>query len=239
MSLYGFLRHNLLWLLLTNHCIYCNEVIGRRDYLCKECADTLPRISGERCKFCGAGKERCECKKHHRAYDGITAPFYYEGGIQRGIRRLKFEGERHLAHSLANAMADCVCKDFFDVNFDLICYVPFTNLQKLKRSYNTSELLAEELSKALNIPISHELYKLFENDFQHWAGEVKRKGNVFGVYDVCHPEKLKDKTILLVDDIKTTGVTLDECAWILKIRGAKSVYCVTSALTGKIKKNLG
>ncbi len=236
MSLYEYLCKNLSWLFFTNHCIYCNEVIGRGETVCTECKEDLPKIKGERCKLCGAGKDHCDCKKHRMAYDGITSPFYYEGGVMRGIRKLKFNGKDHIAHQLAKDMAHCVRKDFADVNFDFICYVPFTNLQKLKRSYNTSELLAGELSEVLNIPISREIYKLFETDTQHKMGVVSRKGNVFGVYDVRHPERIKGKTILLVDDIKTTGVTLDECVWILKIRGAKEVYCVTAALTGKNKE---
>ncbi len=235
-SLYDFLFKNLSWLFLTNHCIYCNEVVGYGENLCQECREELPRISGARCRLCGAGKERCDCKNHRMAYDGITSPFYYEGGVQRGIRKLKFNGKDHLAHHYAEAMAECVKADFSEVDFDFICYVPFTNLQKLKRSYNTSELLAEELAKFLKLPLSREIYKLFETDTQHRKGVVGRKGNVFGVYDVRHPEKIKDKTVLLVDDIKTTGVTLDECAWILKIRGARAVYCVTAALTGNSKQ---
>ena len=62
---------------------------------------------------------------------------------------------------------------------------------------------------------------------------------MLGVYDVRENENVKGKTVLLVDDIKTTGATLNECAKILKIRGAEKVYCVTVALTGKkVSKNL-
>lgn len=228
-----FILDNILWLFLTKHCCYCNEVIDKNEDMCDACKENLPVISGEKCKFCGAGKDRCDCKHHKMGYDGITSPFYYEGGIKEGIRKLKFNGKEHIAYYLAQDMAKSVKSDFGDVKFDFICFVPFTNVQKIIRNYNQSELLAENLSKMLKIPLKRVLVKLFETDIQHNMSMRNRKGNIFGVYDVKGNAHLNGKTVLLVDDIKTTGATLDECAWLLKIRGAEKVYCVTAALTGK------
>lgn len=226
----------VLWLLLTEHCGYCNALIGKGEKLCADCRESLPRVTGERCRFCGAGKERCGCKKHRMGYDGITSPFYYEGGIKQGIQKFKFNGKEHIAYALAEDMGKSVKSDFSEVKFDFICFVPFTARQKIRRNYNQSELLAEHLAKMLDIPLKRVLVKLFDTDTQHSMNVRNRRGNVFGVYDVKDGAAVKDKTILLVDDIRTTGATLDECAWILKIRGAKEVYCVTAALTGKEKK---
>ncbi len=222
-----------LWLFLTEHCKYCNSLIEKGKVLCEECSKSLPEIRGERCSFCGAGKERCGCKKRRMGYDGITSPFYYEGGIKKGIGKLKFNGKEHIAYSLAEDMAKSVKSDFGEVKFDFICFVPFTAMQKIRRDYNQSELLAEHLSKMLKIPHKSILVKLFETDTQHSKSIRNRRGNIFGVYDIKENADLKNKTVLLVDDIKTTGATLDECAWILKIRGARAVYCATAAITGK------
>lgn len=230
------IKECFLWLIFTNHCKYCNTIIEKGEEICAECRDNLPEIKGERCKFCGAEKDRCGCKKHRMAYDGITSPFYYENGIKQGIQKLKFNGKEHIARTLAEDMANCVKSDFAQVNFDFICYVPFTTAQKFRRNYNQSELLAERLSKTLKVSLNNVLVKLFETDSQHNKNIRNRSGNVFGVYDIKENADVKDKTILIVDDIKTTGSTLNECASILKIRGAKEVYCVTAALTGKKKK---
>ncbi len=227
------IKDTVLWLFLTEHCKYCNALIEKGEKTCADCRENIPVIDGERCRFCGAGKERCACKKHRMGYDGITSPFYYEGGIKQGIHKLKFNGKEHIAHTFAEEMAKSVKSDFADVNFDFICFVPFTTAQKIRRQFNQSELLAEHLSKMLGIPLKRVLIKLFETDTQHSKNIRNRRGNVFGVYDVKDGADIKDKTILLVDDIKTTGSTLDECAWILKIRGAKAVYCITAAVTGK------
>lgn len=234
MGITSHIKDTVLWLFLTEHCKYCNTLIDKGEKLCADCVKNLPVIDGERCRFCGAEKERCGCKKHRMGYDGITSPFYYEGGIKRGIQKFKFNSKEHIACTLAEDMVKCVKSDFTDIKFDFICFVPFTPSQKISRNYNQSELLAEHISKMLNIPLKRVLVKLFDTDTQHSKNVRNRIGNVFGVYDIKDGANVKDKSILLVDDIKTTGATLNECSWMLKIRGAKSVYCVTAALTGKI-----
>lgn len=233
MRILNYIKDTFLWLFFTEHCRYCNSLVNKGEKICADCRENLPVIEGERCRFCGASKDRCGCKKHRMGYDGITSPFYYENGIKDGIQKLKFSGKEHISYTLAKDMAKSVKSDFSNVKFDFICYVPFTTAQKIRRNYNQSELLAEHISKTLKIPLKKILVKLFETDSQHNKNFRNRRGNVFGVYDVKDSADVKDKTILLVDDIRTTGATLDECAWMLKIRGAKSVYCVTAALTGK------
>lgn len=235
----GRIKDALLWLFLTNKCTYCGKLLNKGETLCEDCKNHLPRITGERCKYCGAGKDRCKCNKHRMRYDGITAPFYYEDGIADGIARLKFGGRDFMAYHFAKDMAEVIEADFGDINFDYITFVPISSFQKRHRDYNQSELLATELSKLLSLPVNNVLQKIFDNDIQHESSQHRRKGNVLGVYDVRENTDVSGKTILLVDDIKTTGATLNECAKILKIRGAEKVYCVTAALTGKkVSKDL-
>lgn len=236
MNILNKVKEFLLWLTLTKKCKYCNTLITKNEDLCEECKENLPQISGEKCKFCGAGKDRCNCKKHRMNFDGITSPFYYENGVKQGLQLLKFNSKSHLAKAFAKDMAECVNKDFAQIDFDFICYVPFSTVQIAERSYNQSELLAEELSKILEIPTKNALVKLFDVKTQHNMSIMQRKGNVHGIYDVKNGFDVKGKTILLVDDIMTTGETLNNCALIMKIRGAEKVYCVTAALTVKNKK---
>lgn len=228
------LKKNLSWLFFCNHCRYCSEVIGRNEEVCEDCYENLPRIVDVKCKFCGAEKTRCNCRKHKNKYDGITSPFYYEGKIGKCIRDFKFNGRDFYGKALAQDMAESVKNDFKSIDFDLVCYVPFTKNQQRKRKYNQSEIFAKHLSGMLNIPMKPVMVKIFDNLPQHSLNVIRRRGNVSGVYDVC--EDVNSKTILLVDDIKTTGATLDACATILKIRGAEKVYCVTAALAGVKKK---
>lgn len=229
------IKENLLWMFFTKHCLYCNKVIDRESDICEECRENLPTIKQEKCKFCGVEKIRCDCKKHKMGYDGISAPFYYEKCIKESIRLLKFNGRDFIAKHLSDDMADSVKSDYKNIDFDMICYVPFSNGNKLTRKYNPSKLLAKHLSENLGIPLESVLVKLYENENQRNLNMMERIGNVFGVFDVVENADVKEKTILLVDDVKTTGATLSNCAWILKVRGAKSVYCATVAITAPKK----
>ncbi len=227
-----FLKNNLFWLFFTNRCRYCGALLEKGESLCKDCEENLPVIKGEKCKYCGAEKSKCICKKHKLGFDGITSPFYYDEAIRKCIVRFKFSNKLNLGTTLARDMASAVKEDFQDKKFDFICFVPFTKAQMMSRSYNQSEILAENLAKELDIPMYNVLTKLFETKAQHKMNARARKGNVFGVYDVKNGVDVKGKTILLVDDVKTSGSTLDDCSWILKIRGAHEVYCVTAAIAG-------
>lgn len=226
------IKRTLSWMIFTNHCPYCEELISKDEVLCKECSVNLPAVTGEKCKCCGAGKDRCNCRKHKLGFDGITSPYYYEDSIKKSIHYLKFNGRYFIAHTLAQDMAKSVREDFENIHFDFISFVPYSISQKLRRSYNQSELLAESLSKGLNIPLNRVMVKLFNTNTQHKMSVGRRKGNVFGVYDVKEDVDVKGKTVLLVDDVKTSGATLDDCAWALKTRGADKVYCVVAALAG-------
>ena len=230
------IKNTALWMFFTKHCKYCNTLVTKDKDLCEECSEHLPRIKGERCTFCGANKTRCGCKKRKMKFDGITSPFYYENGIREALQLLKFSNKTHIADTLAEDIAICIKKDFSNIKFDFVCFVPFSKAQKIERSYNQSELLAERISEKTGIPVEKALVKLFDAKTQHDMTNQLRKGNVFGVYDVRKGIDVKGKNILVIDDIMTTGETLNNCEVILKIRGAESVYCATAAITAKRKK---
>lgn len=229
------LKDFISYLILGNHCKYCDVLINFGETLCSECKSDLPRISGEKCKFCGAGKDRCDCKNAKMRYDGICAPFYYEKTVETAIRKYKFADKPYIAKVLAKDLAETVKADFADINFDFIDFIPFSNNQSKKRKYNPAGEIAKELSKLLGIPICNVLTKSFETGTQHNSGAFYRQGNVAGAYDITENANVKGKTVLLVDDIKTTGSTLNECARVLKIAGAEKVYCAVAALTAKEK----
>lgn len=225
----------LSYLIFTNKCKYCGELINYGEELCEECTKNLPRINFEKCRFCGAGKDRCNCKNAKTRFDGISAPFYYEGGVETAIKNFKFHDKQFVAEVLAKDIAQSVKIDFPDIDFDFIDFVPFSKTQEKKRNYNPAGEIAYSLSKYLKIPVCEVLTKPFGTEFQHTTGASLRKGNVAGAYDIKENANVKGKTILLVDDIKTTGATLSECTRVLKIAGADKVYCAVAALTANKK----
>lgn len=221
----------LLCAFFPRRCKYCGALLVPSETVCATCAATLPRVDLPVCTLCGCQKADCACKQKKHKYDAICAPFYYEHTIVQAVHRFKFDGKDFLASAFAEDMAFAVQRDFPTVDFDTVTFVPFTKKQEKTRAFNPSALLAHALAERMQVPCAPLLVKLYETETQHYLKSSARVGNVFGVFDVDETFSVTGKTILLVDDIKTTGATLHECAKMLKLAGAQAVYVCTFAVT--------
>lgn len=161
-------------------------------------------------------------------YDSVNAAFYYTDSIKKLIHRMKFDD----GCELCEFMADMMYQRYKTLNssFDMICYVPQTEAELQERGFNQSKLLAELLSIKCRLPVVPALTKIYETEHQRSLRALERSGNVFGVFDIADREAIKDKSILLVDDIKTGGATLNECAKMLKIYDAGTVTALVFAV---------
>lgn len=201
-------------LLFPPHCPYCGKVIKSGRQACNACLLLFPaspfvrRLYGETC----------------------VAPFCYDGVFRKAIISFKFYNHPQYAKQLSLAMRDAAEKELPDIRYDLVTCVPLSKQRKKERGYNQSRLLAKAFAKEIQAPFLPTLCKTRENLPQHSLPKNKRRGNVRGVYALCCPPgKIAGKTILLVDDIVTTGSTLHECSRILKESGAARVVCAAAA----------
>lgn len=227
------LKKTLAHIFFPTRCTCCGKIIYDGWRYCTKCANALPRILPPLCTKCGADELTCSCKGKKMYYTSCAAPFYYVSVVRDGIKRFKFSGKSVAAEGFGKEMADIVTERHGHKAFNVITYVPMTEKAVKERGYNQSKLLAEVVADDLMIQCRELLVKNTENKPQHTLKAVNRSGNVLGVFDCPNPEAVKDKTILLVDDIKTTGATLNECAKILMMAGAKRVDCVCCAIVNR------
>lgn len=230
----------ILDILFPRKCVCCNEIIDDEEELCDNCLRFIERVdASKRCPACGLEKKSCQCKMYAYHFDSIVSPFYYEGIARKGFYNFKFNGKEHYGIFFAREMARTVISELDIKNFDAICYVPMSYKSRLIRLYNQSYVLAKHISELTNIPlIEHSLKRRFSLKYQHTKSREKRFKGVRKIF-LFNKEKthlLKNKRILLVDDVKTTGATLDECSRQLLFGGAKSVSCVTALITDQIKR---
>ena len=211
-------------------CACCGEVIAQENEVCESCRMRLPFVTGPICNSCGHSMEQCTCGHCKRKFAGICAPFYYEGVVCTGLQRLKFHGDVRVAGFFGACMAQTVQTRFAGINFDWVTCVPLSRERRRERGYNQSERLAQVVASHLGLPMHADaLTKIYHNEEQHRLNMQKRRANVLGVYE-AKADVVQGKTILLVDDIATTGSTLEECAKVCMLEGAQAVYCVTAAL---------
>ncbi len=218
--------------ILPRRCVFCGKVAKRQDGICDKCRESLPVIKPPVCGKCGREKKMCSCRRGMTFYDGVTAPFSFEGNVRRGVHLFKFSGRKPGGAYFGKFIADKVKESFHDVPFDLVLCVPQSRKKLKTKPYNHGEIIARSVSEELGIPFEQELLaKIYETESQHDLGVLLRRGNLSGVFTVTEPEKIKGKRILLVDDIMTSGETLNECAKMLCLAYAESVQCAVLAVT--------
>lgn len=222
------LEKALYWF-FPRRCGICGRVVALDNELCDKCRN-LEHIERPRCLLCGRAKSDCVCKGHKSEYDGVTAPFYYRDNVVAAIHNFKFHEQPSLAKKMGEEMARDVLETFSNISFDVVTAVPLSRRRKSERGYNQAELLARSVASFLGVPYEDLLRKVVNNKVQHKENARIRKINVYGVYDLVSSADVEDKTVLLVDDVKTTGSTINECAKMLKMYGAKKVIVTTFAI---------
>lgn len=210
-------------------CDICGIEIFSGDNLCEKCRDTVTVNNGTTCPVCGRktpSSGLClECKSQPPLYDKAVSPFVYAGGIQTLVHKFK-GGEGYLREYFSRAMY-AKCGNFKDA--DGICFVPMTRYAENNRGYNQSELLAAEIAKMMNIPLlKHAVVKVKKTSSQKELTRKEREENLKSCFRADRAA-VEGKTLILVDDVLTTGATADAVTKELKKRGAKKVYLVTAA----------
>lgn len=220
----------LIYLFYPKRCACCTVLIDTDAHICSNCRTDLKYVPTPICQKCGQTAALCECRSNRYCFLGCVAPFYHEGAAKQGVYQLKFGGRADCAEFFGTEMAKAVRREFPHINFDCACFVPMTFKNKLKRGTNQAQLLARRVASELNMPLyNNALVKLKQNKVQHNLSRNERIINVKGVFS-AGDDDIKGKTVLLVDDIKTTGATLNECSRVLLNAGAKQVFCVTAVI---------
>lgn len=208
-------------------------IADTRVRLCSHCVDTLPFVGEHICLYCGMPlkdeSDYCNrCQYSRQEFSKNRAPLVYDGDVKKLIYAFKFNQKKYIAETLGALMADEYLKRSMDA--DIIVFVPMTKEEEKKRGYNQSELLANEVGKRLNMPVLPALVKIRSTSAQKELKGKDRATNLEGAF-ACVFDQVKNRRILLIDDIFTTGATANECAKTLLKAKARDVSVLTSAIT--------
>lgn len=203
---------------------------GRKERICRKCADKLEYIKEPYCMKCGKQieeekEEYCyDCQRKKHSYDRGIAVYQYTEAIKQSIYRFKYQGKREYASFYAREAAKRYGRLIAEWKIDVIIPVPMYKPKKRRRGYNQAELIAQELGKYLNISVNTEVLERFRKTIpMKELNDVERIKNVENAFNI-KTNVVKYKKVLLVDDIYTTGATIDQCSKILKEHGVEKVY---------------
>jgi len=218
------LKGMALDLLFPKWCVGCGE---EGDFICASCRRSIPRITPPLCPRCGKPQPSgilCPgCINWRAEIDGIRSPFQFHGIMRQAIHQLKYKNLRALAGPLAALLNDYLIAN--PVPGEVLVPVPLHRKRLRERGYNQSSLLAKELGKLRNLPVVDDcLIRRQHTPPQARTSTIEeRRNNVAGAF-ACHDPRLRDKQVLLIDDVSTSGATLDACAAALKANGATAVW---------------
>ncbi len=212
-----------------SRCVGCGKV---GSFLCPECHRKLPRLLPPLCPKCGrsqASNILCPgCRQRRIEIDGIRSPFRFDGVVRKAVHQLKYRNLKAISPCLAGLLANYLRSD--PLAGEAIVPVPLHPRRLRERGYNQSSLLARELGKLTKLPVIEDcLVRIKEAQPQVRAATVEdRRKNVTDAF-MCQNEKVSGKRIILIDDVCTSGATLESCALALKSEGATLVWGLTLA----------
>jgi ComF family protein len=226
-------------LLFPPLCHVCRRFIptAAELHICPACREGMPPIAAPLCPVCGipfagAGSDHLcgRCSTSPPAFDLARAALVYEGAARDLIHAFKYNNKTHLRRPLALLTLELLSEFMRSRNSDLIMPVPLHAKKLSSRGFNQALLLGELFSRQLTIPLDrHTLRRIRWTEPQVNLLAQDRWANVKGAFGVHEAARVKGRRVLLVDDVLTTGSTVDECGRVLKAAGARAVTVITVA----------
>ena len=229
----------LLQFFLPSQCPCCEQFLEEKQQgLCPPCLSTVQWIVPPFCTVCGspfaspeAGEHPCgTCRTKRRYFTTARALGSYQGVLQEAIHRWKYEERMSLTRLFGQWMTEGLQRFWEFSSFDLLIPVPLHARRLRERGFNQALLLAAEISQKTGIPCEKRLLLKSKPTVPqiHLSGREREK-EIKGAFRVAHEDRIQKKVILLIDDVFTTGATVNECSKVLLASGAQRVDVLTLA----------
>ncbi|TAH61250.1 MAG: ComF family protein [Gottschalkiaceae bacterium] len=222
-------------------CFICDKFHEevREDHICSDCREELFFIKENRCPKCGKpaygekiSSECSYCSGKEFYFTRAISSLEYRGVLRDTIHKYKFEDKAYMYKAFGELMLRTVLNENI-MPIDIIVPVPLHRRRKAERGYNQSELLAKYLSQNLDIPLDKQnIKRIKRTNIQNKLDRLERQKNLKDAFKVEDKGVFKNKRVLLVDDIFTTGATVNECSRVIKECGSNEIIVITIA-TGR------
>ena len=219
-------------------CMFCGEELNQLEYncTCEECMKTLPFISNP-CDRCGSPmgenqKGVCfKCKSRNFYFAQAKSIFEYNDKPLEVVHNLKYNNKKYLVDYMVRYLLDVYST--WNVFVDIVTNVPMFPTKEVTRGYNQSKLIAKKFSSDAKLTFCELCFKVKDTTSQTELNTKERLENVKDSFAFNEEYKnlIKDKTILIIDDVITTGATVSEVCKVLLKNGAKACYALSFAHT--------
>lgn len=217
-------------ILYPRTCPICQAIVTGDRYICDLCKGQLPYIKEPRCKKCGKSldsevQEYCfDCTRKTHMFDKGVAVWRYTKEMKQSIHRFKYDNKREYMEFYVEELINYYGIWLKSLNADALIPVPLHPSKLRHRGFNQAELLAKGIGKRLQIPVETKLVERCRNTkAQNGLNDGERKNNVKKAFKIPI-NVVKLKRVVLIDDIYTTGSTIDSIAEVLKAAGVEKIY---------------
>lgn len=236
------IKDDLLDFVYPQTCPLCQKPLSRVEKeVCEECWNTLASLPAPFCPYCKSFLEDSSVLSTHacphldkpedRRILAAISLGTFDDHYQNLIHRFKYDKKTPLGKRLARRLGEAVARERGFAGCDFIVPVPLHRARYRERGFNQSEILAKGVSEVANIPLARRILKRKKNTRdQTYLNAQQRAENVRDAFSISQPEIVENKKVILVDDVTTTGATLNECARMLQDSGAKSIFAATLAV---------
>lgn len=235
--------NNILQLIFPPDCVLCGSLLRREEvsaglHICRSCTGEISYIEAPTCFKCGkeindCEKEYCEdCEKNVRSYIMGFPAMNYTGPVKDSIAAFKYKGRKDYGTFFAEEIVKRQGESIIEIKPDALIPVPIHSIRYKKRGYNQAGILANEIGKLLNIKVDANLLVRTVNTSPQKALDDKERENNLKTAFQYSGKIVKYKRVMLVDDIYTTGATIEACTRVLNNIGIREVY-FTSICIGK------
>lgn len=232
--LLGNLGNSFSSLLFTWLCPGCNTLLEYPNVVCVDCELSLPRIRDPFCLRCGTAfpqhwkvKICPECHQHKHRITAIRSVYEYEGLAAQMVKEAKYLRKGRYLRYFADQLF-VLARTEFPPSIKAVIPVPLHRKREWTRTFNQAEILAIRIAKLWDLPVWNALKKISKTKPQSSLSGSTRRSNLQNAFKFRNSKRVH-KSVLLVDDVITTGSTLNECARILRQNGVKRIYAVTIA----------
>lgn len=231
-------KEGLLALVYPRRCPVCHGiVVPKGESICGKCRGRLHPIQEPHCMKCGKPlyreeQEYChDCARGKHCYEEGIALYPYDEVMQKSIAYFKFYNRREYAKPYAEEIGTYLGRKLLNWQADCLVPVPIHKVKKISRGFNQAEVLAEAVSRQIGIPVDAELLQRSKKTLpQKELNDEERRKNLQDAFQIAK-KGVKYKKVILVDDIYTTGSTIDACTEVLKAAGIREV-CFLSLCIG-------
>ena len=229
-------------IIFPHYCLACHKKLllpASEEALCPECSDALMPTTPPFCQKCGRTLSKitperhicAECANIHFYFERAWASHPYKGVVKEMIHNFKYKHKLQLGKLLSTLLIDFVANYHIPiVHCDYVIPIPLTSLKLREREFNQAQILGCNFARHFGLPmLSNTLARLRTTASQAELDKNSRWKNIQGAFAVKNQEAIKGKSILVIDDVLTTGATASEAAHALTQKGARTVFVLTIA----------